>query len=429
MASTRWSCKVDANKKATLTCELDDPPIPKVTFPVKLRGVCYSPAPMNASNEYAPGLGDWYWDSFQAGPDTISGWQDLWTRDWGNLEALGAFHLRVYCMISRQKNGTKENSYIPDPWNVGHLFTHSNFLDKCWQQGAPPSVRKVKYVMVGLPVPAEMLWKNQYNALPQRTKTYWTEVVRETARQLGKHPAVMGFTIHNEQDGADVCYNNRDWADFWWGQTESLAAIVKQEAPGKLVGMATHDDPLIPARASSWMAKCAHIDFWGVNTYQTVNFDNVFGPYSALTGGALKPVILTEYGIPATSRRTASNPATIYDDAATCQKTAEVIRRVAPKAYEHPLSLGLYYFEYCDEWWNQHEAPNIYTWWSGKPNSGFPNGYWDNDGFGLHSIRRGQGLKPSDDPWDRIGPRKPIDVHTQRPATFNALANVFKNVK
>src|SRR5690349_21351675 len=99
-----------------------------------------------------------------------------------------------------------------------------------------------------------MFWKELYddpNITSPAEKTYWTEVLGETARALGKHPAVMGFTIQNEIDGADVCYNNPKWAAFWWGQAENMAKIVKEAAPDKLVGMATHDDNLIPGKAAS----------------------------------------------------------------------------------------------------------------------------------------------------------------------------------
>ena len=423
MASTKWTCSVDSNQTATLMCDMDDGVHPRYSFPVKLRGVCYSPCPMNGSNKYAPAIGDWYWDSFKAGPVTISGWQDLWARDWPNLDALNVNTLRVYCMLSRQ---LPAGGGVPDPWDGGQLFTHKNFLDKCW--GARVSPQSRKFVLVGIPMPDTMLWKDKYDQQPDKVKNYWINVLRETAQQVGQHPAVMGFTIQNEQDGASVCYDDPVMAKFWWGQVEAFAKIVKEVAPDKLVGMATHDDPNIPLKAASYMATCTHIDYWGVNTYQTVNFDAVFGPYAKVDAAALKPVILTEYGLPATTRRDPNDPGSIYDDAATAEKTAKVIGEVVPQAYANPLSLGMYYFEYCDEWWNQPEAPNIYTWWSGPANPGFPNGYWDNDGFGLFSIRRGPGLKPSDSPWGDNGPRKPIDVHTKRQATFDTMANVFSAV-
>ena len=104
------------------------------------------------------------------------------------------------------------------------------------------------------------------------------------------------------------------------------------------------------------MAQCPSIDYWGVNTYQTVNFNSIFegvpniGPgYNGLTGVALKPVILTEWGLPATGHKNPSDPATIYEDQDTRTKTSNVIGPMLPMVFQEPLCLGLYYFEFCDE--------------------------------------------------------------------------------
>jgi hypothetical protein len=238
----------------------------------------------------------------------------------------------------------------------------------------------------------------------------------------------MGFTIQNEQDGADVCYNNPAWATFWWSQVQTMAAAVKRAAPDKLVGMATHDDPNIPRKASAYMAKCPSIDFWGVNSYQTQTLSSIFNDYAALPPAARKPVIVTEWGMPATSHRDPNNLGSIYEDATTRHKTADVINRVVPQAYSNPICVGLYYFEFCDEWWNQPEAPNIYTWWGGPAASGLPNGYWDNDGFGLYSIKRGGNLPNNAPIWNPStnGPATPIDVHTERTELTGALSAIFR---
>jgi hypothetical protein len=407
---SKWTCKVESSGQATLLCEQAG----GAPFPVRLKGVCYSPAPVGGSNGFAPAIGDWYWDGF----DSVSGWNALWRRDWPKLHDLGVNTLRVYCMLSRQ---LEANGGFPEPWNKAHLFTHRKFLDLCW--GTRQSV------LVGIPLPARMLWKNEYEKTSQAEKDYWTNVLRETAQSVGRHPGVLGFTLQNEQDGAAVCYDDPVLAGFWWGQVETMAAIVKQAAPDKLVGMATHDDPNIPRKAAAWMARCPHIDFWGVNTYQTETLDGLFADYAKLTGSSLKPVILTEWGIPATGHRDPANAGSIYDDAATQAKAAAGIARVVPQAYGHPLCLGLYYFEFCDERWNQPEAPNLFTWWGGPPAPGFPNGYWDNEGFGLYSVARGGGL-PDDAPiWEGNGPKMPFDVHAERTALTSVLAKIFLAVK
>ena len=400
---TRWSCAVDpVTKTASLQVSRNNEP-PGATA---IRGVCYSPAPINGSNKFAPALGDWYWDDF----GSISGWKALWQRDLPRMRG-PVNAIRIYCSLSRQLT---PNGGFPAPWNGGQLFTHRTFLDSCWNAGAPPADQHPIYVLVGIPLPSTMFWKTQYGSASEAEKTYWTNVLQETVAQVGRHPAVMGFTIQNEQDGAEVCYGDPTQAEFWWGQVEKMAAIVKSAAPDKLVGMATHDDPQIPARAASYMANCAHVDFWGVNTYQTLSFDSVFSGYAELTGVALKPVILTEYGLPATARREPADPLTIYEDASTRTKAAAVVGDMLPKAFENSLGLGVYYFEYCDEWWNQPEAPNIYTWYGGPAAPGFPNGYWDNDGFGLYSVKRGGNLPNNAPIWVNNGPNSPIDVHTER---------------
>src|SRR5262249_51045163 len=152
----------------------------------------------------------------------------------------------------------------------------------------------------------------------------WTHVLQETIGQLAGHPAVLGFTIQNELDGGSVTYGPDTAAvEFWWGQVVKLSGLAKAAIGnhGKLVGMATHDDPLIPGKAANYWARCRALDLWGVNSSQTQNFEPVFGPvpqvgpgYAGLTGAALKPVILTEWGMPATSHKNPSDDSTVYAD-------------------------------------------------------------------------------------------------------------------
>jgi hypothetical protein len=416
--TTKWTCSVDPRTKRTTLAVSRNGGAPVREW---IKGVCYSPAPINGSNQYAPALGDWYWDDFSP----ITGWQALWRRDLHHIRRLGCNTIRVYCSLSRQLNG---DGTFPVPWNSGQKFTHQTFLDWCWNGSAPPVDQNPMYVLVGIPLPANMLWKTQYEKTPQTQIDFWTNVLRETVESMAQHPAVLGFTIQNEQDGADVCYNDPDLATFWWGQVEKFAAIVKAAAPDKLVGMATHDDPNIPLKAASYMANCPHLDFWGVNTYQTLSFDSVFSGYNDLTGPALKPVILTEFGLPVTGHSDPNNPSSIYEDLITRGKTGAVVGNMLPQAFQNSLGLGVYYFEYCDEWWNQPESPNIYTWYGGPAAPGFPNGYWDNEGFGLFSTQRGAGLANNAPIWVNNGPNTPIDVQTERAEITACLRTTYSSV-
>lgn len=430
--TTNWTCSTRLQNGipiASLTVSTNGD-----VKPIKLKGVCFSPCPINGSNAYGPAVGDWYWDTRSGDGYKITNWGALWARDLPNIRLLGANSVRVYCMLSRQLNN---DGTFPVPWNSGPLQTHTEFLDQCWNGGKDPI-----YVLLGLPMPQQMYWKDLYDKIAPSQIEFWLNVVNETVQQVAAHPAVMGFTIQNELDGSTVTYGpDKASVDFWWGQVAKLSALAKT-AMGtnkKLVGMAVHDDPNIAGKAASHMANCPSMDFWGVNSYQTQNFDSVFGPvpnvgpgYNGLTGAALKPVILTEWGIPATSHSNPNDHSTIYADNATIGRAAKVVTAVAPQAFTQPLSLGLYYFEYSDEWWNQPGSPNIWTWWGGNPASGFPNGYWDQEGFGLFSVVRGQGLQNNSPIWVQNGgyggPNTPVDALKVRDGTFIALKESWPKV-
>jgi len=220
--------------------------------------------------------------------------------------------------------------------------------------------------------------------------------------------------------------------------------MAKTVAPHKLVGIANHDFREIVGVSKKYMGTCISLDFWGVNSYQTSTFDSVFGTdggpgYDDVTGVALKPVILTEWGLPATGRHDPNNPLSIYSNTATETKTADVVAVVLPKAYQQPLCAGVTYFEYSDEWWKQGGTPNNYTWYGGTSNPGFPNGYWADEGFGVFSIERAgydgsnpkvRQLKPYftwPDPYYN-GPYQP-DVLTERTPLADAIRKTFMTLR
>jgi hypothetical protein len=149
---TRWTCTVDPiSKAASLKVSRNDGAPDAKT----IRGVCYSPAPINGSNKYAPALGDWYWDDF----GSITGWKALWQRDLPRMRGL-VNAIRIYCSLSRQLNS---DGSFPVPWNSGQSFTHQTFLDWCWNSGAAGDQDPI-YVLVGIPLPATMFWKTQYDS-------------------------------------------------------------------------------------------------------------------------------------------------------------------------------------------------------------------------------------------------------------------------
>ena len=422
---TVWRCSVSAppEPKALLTVSTNG----GQAQPFSIKAVCYSPCPIGGSNAYGPNIGDWFWDSFSG----VTNWSGTWSHDLQLIKNMGANAIRVYCFIDTQ---------LPNPSPSTHVFTHQSFLDACYDNG--------------------LFVKGQ---TVQPSSAWWENVLTQTVEEVADHPAVLGFTIANEVDnGANDTYGPSDRAFYWWRQVEKMAAAAKKVAPNKLVGIANHDDPGICINAASYMATCASIDFWGVNTYQPQSFDSVFGVsgsitgYSTLSGPALKPVILTEYGFPSTSRETADTlqPTAIYSDQALQQNVADVLDVMLPKAHAQPLNLGLCYFEFCDEWWNQSAysigagmtcscpgdpncpdggsggsftPPNVYTQYGGPIACGFPNYYWDNDGFGLYAVGVGTNRAP-DQPWNsaKNAPALPLDTRAPRAPVIASLQAQWK---
>lgn len=439
---TQWECSVTqtaGGPVAALTVITNN----STTSQFRIQGLCYSPCPIGGSNNNAGNIGDWFWDTYTtAKGTTITSWEQTWTNDLNKIQALGVNTIRVYCMLGTQ---------LPTQWNADTVYTHQKFLDACYAKGI--------YVLVGFPLPIQIF---DLGATPTPDATWWQNNLQTTVAALGTHPAVMGFIIANEvDDGAVDTYGSPSKSSYWWSQVEAMAKIAKQAAPDKLIGIANHDDPNICINCATEMAACTSIDFWGVNTYQPQSFTSVFGGgavtgYATLSGAALKPVILTEYGFPSTTRTTANtlNPTEIISTTATQQNVADVLDVMLPQAYAEQLNLGVCYFEYCDEWWNQSgytiaakascplasgtyapdggkdggnfTPPNVYTQFGGPIACGFPNYYWDNDGFGLYSVAVGANRNPAQ-PWDSStnAPALPLDTRTPRTPIVSALTSFY----
>ena len=417
----------------------------KNNVPFTIKGVCYSPTEVGGANRTGANLGDWFTNSVidPNGQYGIYNWEALWgeqgsgwdrnqtpgnniihipagRKDLATIKSLGCNAIRLYSCASIQKN----DDGTPSP-----IIEHSQFLDECHRQGL--------YVLVGIPIGVEMF---QYSATHTQSEiAFWDTAVTQTAKDLCNHPAVMGFTIQNENDqgAANTWSTNPQIRNYWWSQADHYASLIKQITQDKLVGMADHDDPGIPQHAADTMNTYGkNFDFWGVNSYQPQLLGIALNPYSkstALMDGA-HPVLFTEYGYPATGQTT-DNPLTIYEDSTTRGNTARWLSNGLSQLYSSQNSgtcIGAFIFEFNDEWWDNADSPNICTWY-GSPNpSNFPN-YWNQlDGFGLYSVTKGDrdtfstncvpydaGCKPiyvgiCGDKLEWAAPNLPLDTLTER---------------
>lgn len=435
---------------------------------LRIKGMCYSPAPINFSNKQAPAVGDLFWDSFLAGSNNIYGWAALFLNfedpnigksraDIERIRNLGANTIRLYSCISYQL-GT--DGGFPDQ-STAHRFSHKAFLDACYNHQEKPL-----NVLVDIPMPDVCFRYRLKEALDiadpaQRARVkaeravqiaWWEANLRATVEDLSQHPAVLGFNIMNEQDGAEWSHPNvgqgpdNEDTQFFYAQSIKYAGIVKAIDNTKLCGWAFHDSPDLvifgsqfPTSGRKYLEQLSDFDYWGINTYQTKNFDAVLGPgfrgsYSDLPASMKKPVLLTELGWPATGHNQSNQ---LIDNSETQHATAVVVKDMYQKAFANPLIMGACYFEFSDEWWKQPGGSDS-AWDPGNPNSDFPNRFGDEEGFGLFAVRRQGGRANNDrnyitfgpDPDAQFGdkgPQNPYDALIPRQEILDELKAAFQN--
>ncbi len=442
-----------------------------------IKGVCYSPTPINVLGDGAPNIGDFFFDSSvnPSGVTTFFNWYGLWgfgslgdgyyaREDLKKIRNLKANTIRVYSMLSRQQNDLATHPKLPefpDPLTQEHR-THKQFLDACWNNGDDPL-----YVIVGIPIPAELIYQSLQLSGTAAKRDFYDHVLRETIADLKDHPAVLGFTLQNElNNGVEAFPNGHGGqmtadqpltgaqnaaSDFYWGKIKEHSDYSKTTAPDKLNGVVFHDFREVAQYASSfptsggtYLERAENLDFVGVNTYQTVNYnDQYVNGWGGIQGPGRKPMLFAELGFPATTRDESGDPATIKETPESRANTAAAIRRMLPQAYSNEVSIGACYFEFSDEWWKQisntkqiqvgNETKTVRAtdqWYGGNRDDGFPNKYWDEEGFGLYSIARFPGLKNSDPVMVNvgghdIGPDRRLDRLTERTEITKVVREIF----
>lgn len=442
--TTQWSIATPRDGNATYQ-------ILRNGKPFMIKGVCYAPAPINANPSKEPALGDFFWDTFQAGGDTIYNWYSLWgygslgngfyaRNDLAQIKGFGCNALRIYACLPYQMN---ENGTLPSTMEGRHHFTHKQFLDLCAENGIS--------VMVDIPMPISAYQK--YTPWVINGQYFWETNLDQITKDIGNHPAVLGFNIMNEVDQDKAAFpqkgsgNADENTDYFYGQSVKYAQIVKKNAPDKLVGWALHDVPQLLYFAQrntpttggkkTYLELLSDVfDYWGINTYQYKDLSSIFSPtikienglsYDQLPEGCKKPVIFTEFGWPATSHQPKTTTGQIYADDTTLAATAKLVSEMYGMAYTNPaynfMFGGAFYFEFADEWWKSDDPAA----WNGgdKRNDGFPGGFQDEEGFGLNAIKRGEKRKNTDPNWVGNGPVLPQDVYMPRMPIINALKAVF----
>lgn len=208
-------------------------------------------------------------------------------RDFAHMRQLGANTIRVY--------------FPPPVWLLDEALAHR------------------LYVFIDIPWEKHRCFFEDWYAL-ERAR----DRVRETARDLGNHPAVFALSVVNEFPVDVVRFYGRKRVERF---VEELLAIVKQEAPQCLVTFVNY-----PTTEFLEVNGC---DFTCFNVY--LHDDKTFGVYldrlQHIAGN--KPLVLGEYGID--SQREGD------------VEQAAMLARHLKQVYRHGLA-GSVVFAYTDDW-------------------------------------------------------------------------------
>ncbi len=391
------------------------------------------------------------------------------------------------------------------------------FLDLCWNHGVNPI-----YVVIGIALDPWLAFSgaNPNSASAHDERMYIERTTQWLAQRYGYHPAVLGFAIGNETNLPFARGTDR-YIDYWQ-YLNRLGAVAKHYAPGKLTITAFADypppetamllkplvafkstadaypgAPTVPVcvdrdganpgpdcrsanRRRAYPADVYALDVWGFNAYRRPetedlanfkdwivhgNFTNGAGIGTELPNPVPKPIVLTEWGAPASIRTrdgqpppppnaqwVSASPAVADEfNGAPGNRAARLIQKIASDIYGPHSTLsttgggilsGGYVFEFQDEWWKEaqhrpetwssHDTTTIESKFPfGEPGRGGFASYWDEEWFGLMSVAANPGRRAADPVLTVADGVRSLnggaDVLTPR-AGFYALQAAFKGM-
>lgn len=348
-----------------------------------VKGVNYAPGPIGSDNSNCP-FGDWFQPY----------WQTIYKRDIPKLKEMGANTVKTYAITAWGWDDQQRA-----------LIKHTDFYDDLYENGlyVIPSVYTTK---------TDIQTYDPANWDGQDVMQQWKAILAE-----GKdHPAVLGWCIGNEVNGGDVLNDERFWNNYndIIGHIKSLsldkmtlAALQDEaEAGGGIAPIHLYDDVM------------TNLDVWGVNSYRgriNFGFDTLFEKHKSYSQ---KPLLITEFGCPA-STRDDGNAVLQPNNAA---ETAQYIE-AHWQGYDDSIMnntdvcQGGFVFEWIDEWYKIE--PNYQHDPSTSENDAFPGGWWDEEWFGICGVAvDGRDVENPD-------PGKPDILSTR--ASFDTLKKIWNS--
>jgi hypothetical protein len=379
-----------------------------------VKGVDYGPTPIGAYPWGAPLMND----------PLRNANSEIWERDLSLLHAMKANAIRVY-------------NVVPPPYDkdTGPI---SNFLDAAWGDGSDPI-----YALLTIYFDGSAL-DNDASAKDLATQYY------DMDKKYALYPAVMGVTISNE------IFHAPSWTNaHWWNNFNEVAKAAKAgfAAGGnanKIIATSNHDsvDPTGKILLVIHYGELYHaqVDVWGDNPYRGRSFgQGPSGLFTQIRKETTKPVLLTEYGAPASyhpdwlntykypknlngpgscnptqpsgpvNRNAAELPASGNPGIDGMVDLVSNNSKLISDGYnEDGVVSGGFYFEWTDEWWkadsnnpayaSEHVGDRVFT-------GHFPGCAYDHAWFGLNAISPGS--------------KKFLDTLTARP-TVEALKDAWE---
>jgi hypothetical protein len=340
--------------------------------PFLVKGVNYAPMPPGAIINEQTQWGDLFHTQ----------WSHLHDRDIPLMREAGVNAIRIYQI------------QIADPLDTTKNLDHATFFDKLWNNGDHPIYVLITYA-IGTPFtylgPFDTQpttgdsWQDQgkwwqidqtQEAKNKQERDIERNIVEAIAKEYGKHPAVMGFVIGNEQNNAQTRANCQFWA---W--IDEIATLVKAAAPGKLTATTIVDDDFLTVKAAVACNDLTNLDVWGINAYRgrvDTGFDNLFDDFAANTNTAL---LITEFGCPASTRD--NGKFVMMPDNSKPQGEYLKVHWEDMVAHQSICSGG-FAFSWVDEWWKLNEASQQDQ--HDTPNGAFPGGFADEESYGLVAL-------------------------------------------